>query len=95
MLMKMENKFRNQYSRNFYVSLSAFEKVDVSDLCDLIAVRKFLNSVVDTWRYLYSMRWYFFFEWPRSRCYGRTAALRLIVQPCDGDDLFFYVFLVI
>ena len=26
---------------------------------------------------------YFFLEGPRSRCYGRTAALRLIVQPCD------------
>jgi hypothetical protein len=25
-------------------------------------------------------------EGPRSRCYGRTAALRLIVQPCDEDD---------
>jgi hypothetical protein len=22
-------------------------------------------------------------EGPRSKCYGRTAALRLIVQPCD------------
>jgi hypothetical protein len=38
----------------------------------------------------------FFFcgEGPRSRCYGRTAALRLIVQPCDedeekGDQIFF------
>ena len=31
MSMKMENKFRTQYSRNFSVSLSAFEKVDVSD----------------------------------------------------------------
>jgi hypothetical protein len=28
-------------------------------------------------------------EGPRSRCYGRTAALRLIVQSCDEDD---YVF---
>jgi hypothetical protein len=30
---------------------------------------------------------YFFFcdEGPRSRSYGRTAALRLIVQPCDED----------
>jgi hypothetical protein len=30
-------------------------------------------------------------EGPRSRRYGRTAALRLIVQPCDegeGDDYF-------
>jgi hypothetical protein len=25
-------------------------------------------------------------EGPRSKCYGRTAALRLIVQPCDEDD---------
>ena len=29
---------------------------------------------------------YFFLELPRSRCYGRTAALRLILQPCDEDD---------
>ena len=25
-------------------------------------------------------------EGPRSRCYERTADLRLIVQPCDEDD---------
>jgi hypothetical protein len=25
-------------------------------------------------------------EGPRSTCYGRTAALRLIVQPCDKDE---------
>ena len=25
-------------------------------------------------------------EGPRSRRYGRTTALRLIVQPCDEDD---------
>jgi hypothetical protein len=35
-------------------------------------------------------RSFFFFcflrEEPRSRSYGRTAALRLIVQPCDEDD---------
>ena len=24
----------------------------------------------------------FFYEGPRSRCYGHTAALRVIVQPC-------------
>ena len=34
-------------------------------------------------------------EGPRSRCYGRTAALRLIVQPCDEDgekdDQFFNI----
>jgi hypothetical protein len=26
-----------------------------------------------------------FYEGPRSRSYGRTAALRLIAQPCDKD----------
>jgi hypothetical protein len=31
-------------------------------------------------------------EGPRSRCYGRTAALRLIVQPCDEDDEEFSAF---
>jgi hypothetical protein len=30
-----------------------------------------------------------FFGGPRSRCYGSTAALRLIVQPFDEDDQFF------
>jgi hypothetical protein len=32
--------------------------------------------------------WTFFFsgEGSRSRRYGRTAALRLLVQPCDEDD---------
>ena len=28
-------------------------------------------------------------EGPRSRSYGRTAALRLIVQPCDEYNYFF------
>jgi hypothetical protein len=33
-------------------------------------------------------------EGPRSRCYDRTAALRLIVQPCDEekDDQSFFHF---
>jgi hypothetical protein len=31
-------------------------------------------------------------EGPRSRNYGRTAALRIIVQPCDEDDYFIFVF---
>jgi hypothetical protein len=37
-------------------------------------------------------------ERPRSRRYGRTAALRLLVQPCDEDDddviIFSVLFLV-
>jgi hypothetical protein len=28
-------------------------------------------------------------EGPRSRCYGRTTALRLFVQPCDEDEQLF------
>jgi hypothetical protein len=34
----------------------------------------------------------FFLEGPRSRSYGRTAALRLFVQPCDEDDQFSFSF---
>jgi hypothetical protein len=34
----------------------------------------------------------FFGERPRSRRYGRTAALRLIVQPCDEDNYFSFLF---
>jgi hypothetical protein len=29
---------------------------------------------------------FFMVEGTRSRCYGRTAALRLIVQLCDEDE---------
>jgi hypothetical protein len=29
-------------------------------------------------------------EGPRIRRYGRTAAMRLIVQPFDGDDDYYY-----
>jgi hypothetical protein len=29
---------------------------------------------------------------PHSRCYGRTTALRLFVQPCDEDEQFFTKF---
>jgi hypothetical protein len=32
-------------------------------------------------------------EGPRSRRYGRTAALRLIVQHCDEGDDYYYYFL--
>ena len=34
-----------------------------------------------------------FLEGPRSRSYGRTEVLRLIVQPCDEDEeqtMFFF-----
>ena len=35
---------------------------------------------------LYIVSLFFGSEGPRSRCYERSAALRLIVQPCDKDD---------
>jgi hypothetical protein len=38
------------------------------------------------------LRYFFCGEGPRSRCYGRTSALRLIVQPCDEDDYSFFLF---
>jgi hypothetical protein len=37
----------------------------------------------------------FLIEGPRSRCYGRTAALRLIVQPCDENDEVFFCFSIL
>jgi hypothetical protein len=42
--------------------------------------------------YIYSIV-FFFCEGPRSRRYGRTAAMRLLVQPCDEDDDDDYYFL--
>jgi hypothetical protein len=35
---------------------------------------------------------HFFCEGHRSRSYRRTAAIRLIVQPCDEDYSFFFIF---
>jgi hypothetical protein len=35
---------------------------------------------------LWAIHFFLCGEGPRSRYYGRTAALRLIVQPCDEDD---------
>jgi hypothetical protein len=48
-------------------------------------------------RFMHLTRYFFFCgEGPRCRSYGRTAALRLIVQPCDEDeekdDQFFLLF---
>jgi hypothetical protein len=31
-------------------------------------------------------------EGPRSRRYGRTAAMKLIVQPCDEDGDYYYYY---
>ena len=54
------------------------------------------QTVSNYWTCLLQPLRYFFFgrggEGPRSRCCGRTAALRLIVQPCDEDDQFFFRF---
>jgi hypothetical protein len=41
----------------------------------------------------YSRLFFLSDEGPRSRRYGRTAAMRLIVQPCDEDDDDDYYFL--
>jgi hypothetical protein len=47
-------------------------------------------TIQDTLLNLYGQSMYrmIFFcgEGPRSRRYGRTAALRLLVKPCDEDD---------
>jgi hypothetical protein len=36
--------------------------------------------------FFHKTKYFFCSEGPRSRSYGPTAALRLIVQPCDEDD---------
>jgi hypothetical protein len=37
-------------------------------------------------RHISSPSFFFSGDGPHSRRYGRTAALRLLVQPCDEDD---------
>jgi hypothetical protein len=38
------------------------------------------------------IRLFFSGEGPRGRRYGRTAALRLIVRPCEDDDDYYFLF---
>jgi hypothetical protein len=56
-----------------------------------------LCILLDMFAKFVTIRRIFFSEGPRSRCYGSTAALRLIVQPCDEDEekdgkFFFFIF---
>jgi hypothetical protein len=56
-----------------------------------IRLRSCLDSHSSSCRWFWRpQRRVFFFhgEGPRSRCYGRTTALRLFVQPCDEDEQF-------
>jgi hypothetical protein len=51
---------------------------------------------VSSWNFpCFTVKRFFFCERPRSRSYGRTAALRLLVQPCDEDERWsvFFLFL--
>jgi hypothetical protein len=54
-----------------------FIKISCNDFHGNIYLRTHNLSILDS---------LFFGKGPRSRFYGRTAALRLIVQPCDEDD---------
>jgi hypothetical protein len=59
-----------------------------------IRKQDFLKISLELCRYtslqheIYRLFFFIFFcgEGPRSRCYGCTAALRLLVQPCDEDE---------
>jgi hypothetical protein len=47
------------------------------------------NVIIINVRIISYVHFFFFFlhgEGPRSRCYGRTTALRLFVQPYDEDE---------
>ena len=37
---------------------------------------------------MYQKKWFFYGKGPRSRSYGRTAALSRTVQPCDDYEVF-------
>jgi hypothetical protein len=51
-----------------------------------------LNRSQKKQRLLPSTAFFFSGEGPCSRCYGRTAALRLLVQPCDEDGDYYYYY---
>jgi hypothetical protein len=48
---------------------------------DLFHILLSCDKIMDPWNV-----WFFCGEGPRSRRYGRTAALRLLAQPCDEND---------
>jgi hypothetical protein len=59
----------------------------------LLTIIKYEHCFIVLWHdpshmFVIKIRCYFFFseEGPRSRRYGCTAVLRLLVQPCDEDE---------
>ena len=62
---------------SLFVCLSNHHTVKVYATAEIL-FRVFLNWPLDEGFFLFN-------EVPRSRCYGRTAAFRLIVQLCDED----------
>jgi hypothetical protein len=44
------------------------------------------HTVITCWFSVVLLKYFLCGEGPRSRCYGRTAALRFNVQPCDEDE---------
>jgi hypothetical protein len=68
------------------IAITQLEKLQIYVTCDIYTSLDF--------EFLLST--FFSGEEPRSRRYGRTVALRLIVQPCDeddDDDDYYYYFL--
>jgi hypothetical protein len=89
-ILEMERGSTRSHSveNSLWKSLWACRKTDyVMNGRGLIFFRHYL------WNILHDA-YFFCGEGPRSRCYGRTTALRLIVQSCDEGDQFFSVFFV-
>jgi hypothetical protein len=65
-------------------------------LTSILRVIQELSCVIQSHNYIIFTLNFCCGELPRSRSYGRTAALRLIVQPCneneEKDDPFFFIF---
>jgi hypothetical protein len=66
-----------------------------SSTSDVMVVQSHLGHQPLIFEYRVHFGALFYGEGPRSRCYGRTAALRLILQHCDEDeekvDQFFFI----
>jgi hypothetical protein len=59
----------------------------ITRLTDVCGVKDFVNLQPQATALCNrTAEWQTIFLWPRIRCHRRSAALRLIVQPCDKDD---------
>jgi hypothetical protein len=66
--------------------LTTWSRIFLEKLTAMKFVLSQINTIHTDTTCLFKIQFFFCGERPRSRSYGRTVALRLIVQPCDEDD---------